>query len=76
MGYEEFVDNFLGSLYRWTIFFLGGEGSFLYILGLSHKVKVQNQNFFISLNFKYFLGMPDINFGKLITVAVYCFYGK
>ena len=46
-GYDEIMNIF-------------GE-SFIYILGLFLKVKVQNLKMFLGLlTFKYFLGMPDI----------------
>ena len=46
------------SLRNWTIF-LGGGGSFLYILGL-FKVKIQTGNIFWAAKFQICLGMLDI----------------
>ena len=48
-----------GSLRYQTIFFWGGGGAFLSILGL-FKVKIQNGICFWTAKFQIFLGMPDI----------------
>ena len=50
----------IGLIFYIFIFFWGGGGvSFLYIIG-RFKVKIQNWNMFLALNFQIFLGIPDI----------------
>ena len=62
MGYEEFVDTFLGPPQNWPIF----RGSFLCMLGSFLKGKVQNVGYFMGLlkfqTFLLVLEIPDIFF--------------
>ena len=58
LGYENFVDIFLGSSQNWTSFY----GLFLCILGSFLKVNMQNRDIFLGCkNFKYFFGVLEIS---------------
>ena len=59
MGYENFVDTFLGSSQNWTSF----RGYFyVFYLGSFLKVNIQKRDIFLGCkNFIHFLGVLEIS---------------